>query len=318
MKKKTIRLIKWVLLIFSFIALLIFLVIFYASFRYSRTKLRAANEYNPADTCLYNIIITGTYENQSFLTKLYEGASAMAKSYNAVVDLHVPQSQADTNSLQELLDYCSFMNADGIIAYIDSPDETPVVLQRSNEPAIPLVTTGQFSANLPQISYVGINNWELGKKIADEIHSLLPEEGNVFIIIDSIATNSVNLISSIQLALQENPLIQSTVMESIPEDLELYGENNIFICLTEDDTIRLAQRLSEQFLSYNYKLLGFGGNEVCQLYLQKGYIWELFSLTPEQIGQTAIRELFEYRNKGYANSYITAEVKIARTGGADK
>ena len=154
MKKKTIRLIKWILLIFSFIALFLFLVIFYASFRYSRTKLRTANEYNPADTCLYNIIITGTYENQSFLTKLYEGASAMAKSYNAVVDLHVPQSQADTNSLQELLDYCSLMNADGIIAYIDSPDETPQILQRSDEPVIPLVTTGQFSANLPQISYV--------------------------------------------------------------------------------------------------------------------------------------------------------------------
>ena len=317
MKKKTIRLIKWILLIFSFIALFIFLVIFYASFRYSRTKLRTANEYNQADTCLYNIIITGTYENQSFLTKLYEGASAVSKSYNAVVDLHVPQSQADTNSLQELLDYCSLMNADGIIAYIDSPDETPVILQRPDEPAIPLVTTGQFSANLPQISYVGINNWELGKKIADEIHSLLAEGGNVFIISNSIATNSVNLISSIQLALQESPLIQATVMESLPESLEIYGENNIFICLTEDDTIRLAQKLNELFLSRNYKLLGFGGNEVCQLYLQKGYIWELFSLTPEQIGETAIRELFEYRNKGYANSYITAEVKISRSGGAD-
>ena len=318
MKKKTIRLIKWILLIFSFIALFIFLVIFYASFRYSRTKLRTANDYNPADTCLYHIIITGTYENQSFLTGLYEGASAMSKSYNAVVDLHVPQSQADTTSIQELLDYCSLMNADGIIAYIDSPDETPVLLQRSDEPVIPLVTTGQFSANLPQVSYVGINNWELGKKIADEILALLTDGGNVYIISDSITTNSVNLISSIQLALQETPDIQSTVMEDLSEDFEIYGEKNIFICLTEDDTIRLAQKLSELFFPFNYKLLGFGGNEVCQLYLQKGFITELFSLDPEKIGETAIRELFEYRNKGYANSYITAEVKIAKTEGVGK
>ena len=117
--------------------------------------------------------------------------------------------------------------------------------------------------------------------------------------------------------MQESPLIQSTVMETLPEFLEIYGENNIFICLTEDDTIRLAQKLNEQYLSRNYKLLGFGGNEVCQLYLQKGYIWELFSLMPEQIGETAIRELFEYRNKGYANSYITAEVKISKNGGTN-
>ena len=316
MEKKKIRLIKWVLLIFSFIALLTFMILFYNSLVFSRTKLRQGNEPNPLDTCLYHIMVTGSYENQSFLSQLYAGASKKAKSYNAVVDLHVPQSQADTTTLQELLDYCSFMNADGIIAYIDSPDEIPVLLDRPDEPAIPLITTGQFSANLPQVSYVGINNWELGKKIADEVHALLPEGGNVYIISDSITTNSVNLISSLQLALQEDTGIQPQVMEKLGNSLVLKGVNNIFICLTEDDTIRLAQELSEQFLPNEYKLLGFGGNEVCQLYLQKGFITELFSLDPEKIGETAIRELFEYRTKGSANSYITVDVKIAKTEAA--
>ena len=87
--------------------------------------------------------------------------------------------------------------------------------------------------------------------------------------------------------------------------------SNIFISLTEDDTIRSAQLLSEQFDMDRYKLIGFDGNEVCQLYLQKGWIKELVSLDPEKIGETAIRELFEYRTKGYANSYITADVKIS-------
>ncbi|MBO4533471.1 MAG: substrate-binding domain-containing protein [Treponema sp.] len=314
MEKKTIRLIKWVLLIFSFIALLTFLVLFYSSFFYSRTRLRSGNENNPADTCLYHIMVTGTYENQSFLSGLYAGADALSKSYNAMVDLHVPDSQAGTTSLQELLDYCSFMNADGIIAYIDSPDDTPELLQRTDAPVIPLVTTGQFSANLPQVSYVGINNWELGKKIADEVHSLITGDAYVYIISDLNATNSANLISSLQLALQENRDIQSEVLEALPDILELEENKNIFICLTEDDTIMTAQQLSEQFPATDYKLLGFGGNEVCQLYLQKGYITELFSLDPEKIGETALRELFEYRNKGYANSYITADVRIEKTG----
>ena len=75
----------------------------------------------------------------------------------------------------------------------------------------------------------------------------------------------------------------------------------------------MAQELSEKFLPYNYKLLGFGGNEVCQLYLQKGFITELFSLDPETIGRSAMKELFEYRSNGYANSYITADVTISRT-----
>ncbi len=308
MEKKTIRLIKWVMLIFSFIAFLVF----YSSLIISRTKNQTQNEYNPADTCLYHVIVTGTYENQTFLSELYEGAAKVADAYNALVDFHVPDSQADTTSIQNLFDYCSFMNADGIIAYIDSPDETPTLLQRSGDPSIPLITTGQFSPNMQQISFIGINNWELGKKISDEIHNLLSEGGNVYIISSTLTTNSSNLISGIQSALQENQNIILTVMEELPPEIEIRGENNIFICLTEDDTIRMAQELSEKFLPFNYQLLGFGGNEVCQLYLQKGFITELFSLNPEKIGETAMRELFEYRNRGYANSYITADVKISR------
>lgn len=313
MEKKTIRLIKWVMLISSFIAFLIFSIVFYSSLFISRTKNQNQNEYNPADTCLYHVIVTGTYENQTFLSELYQGASKLADSYNALVDLHVPDSEADTTSIQKLFDYCSFMNADGIIAYIDSPDDTPVLSQRADDPLIPLITTGQFSPNMQQISFIGINNWELGKKIADEVQSLLADGGNVFVICSSLSTNSSNLISGIQSALQDNQTVLFTVMESIPETLDIYGENNIFICLTEDDTIMMAQELPERFSPRNFKLLGFGGNEVCQLYLQKGYITELFSLDPEKIGERAMRELFEYRNKGYANSYVTADVKISRT-----
>ncbi len=312
MEKKKQRLIKWVLLSFTLIGLLFFLILFYITFMQSRAKLKTQNEYDPADTCLYHVIITGTYENQNFLTELYKGAASLEKSYNAVVDLHVPTSEAGTSSLQNLIDYCSFLNADGIIAYIDSPDDTPVILQRKDNPAIPLITTGQFSANLQQISYVGVNYWEMGKRVADEVISLLPQGGNVYIISDSISTNTTNIISSIQRTLQEKPQILSSVIESIPSSFTLKSNSNIFISLSEDDTIMSAQLLSEMFPAYSYKLLGFGANEVCQLYLQKGLITELFSLDPERIGKAAMQELFEYRNKGYANSYVTAGVKITR------
>ena len=312
MEKKKQRLIKWVLLSFTLIGLLFFLILFYITFMQSRAKLKTQNEYNPADTCLYHVIITGTYENKAFLTELYKGAASLEKSYNAVVDLHVPDSQADTTSLQNLIDYCSFLNADGIIAYIDSPDDTPVILQRNENPAIPLITTGQFSANLQQISYVGVNYWEMGKRVADEVTGLLPQGGNVYIISDSISTNTTNLISSVQRTLQEKPQIVSSVIERIPPSFTLKSNSNIFISLSEDDTIMSAQLLSEMFPAYSYKLLGFGANEVCQLYLQKGFITELFSLDPERIGKAAMQELFEYRNKCYANSYVTASVKITR------
>ena len=310
MEKKTIRLIKWVLLIISFTALLIFSIVFYVAFLSSRASIQNQNEYNSADNCLYHIIITGTYENQSFLSEVYQGASDFAGPYKAVVDLHVPKSQADTESLQSLLDYCSFLNADGIILFLDSQDDNPLLLRRSDSPAIPLITIGQFSPNMEQISFIGINNWELGKKIADETQKFLPNGGNVYILNNSDDLNTNNLISGIQSALQDNFFITTKVIKNVSEQKKIDGRNNIFITLSEDNTITYAQQLSEQFDMDKYKFIGFGGNEVCQLYLQKGWITELVSLDPEKIGAAAIREWFEYRSKGYANSYITADVKI--------
>lgn len=313
MEKKTARLIKYLLLIFSFTALLVFSIVFFAAFLSPHTRPQNQNEYNPSDNCLYHVIITGTYENQSFLSEVYKGASKLAGAYKTVVDLYVPDSQADTQSLQNLLDYCSFLNADGIIFYLDSSDETPVLLRRQDAPSIPIITTGQFSPNLQQISYIGTNNWELGKKIADETSYFLPVGGDVFIISQPNDINSNTLISSIQSALGDNQTITTKVINKVTPDLTIEGRNNIFISLTEDDTIASAQLLTEMFDSFRYKLIGIGGNEVCQLYLQKGWIGELVSLDPEKIGETAIRELFEYRSKGYANSYVTADVKTIRS-----
>ena len=312
MEKKTIRLIKWVLLIFSFAVLLVFSIVFYAAFLSSRSRIQNQNEYNTSDNNLYHVIITGTYENQSFLSEVYKGAAALGDTYKTPVDLHVPQSQADTQSLQNLLDYCSFLNADGIVIYMDSSEAAPELLQRSDSQKIPIITTGQFSPTMQQISFIGTNNWELGKKIADETQELLPAGGYVYIISESSDINTNNLISSIQSSLQDNQKIITKVMDKLSMDFTIEGKNNIFISLTEDDTILCAQLLSEQFDAERYKLIGFGGNEVCQLYLQKGWITELVSLDPEKIGESAIKELFEYRRKGYANSYITADVKISR------
>lgn len=311
MEKKTTRLIKWILLISSFIALLVFAILFYAVFLSARARIQNQSDYNPSDTCLYHVIITGTYENQSFLSEVYKGAARLAGAYKTIVDLHVPNSQADTESLQSLLDYCSFMNADGIIIYMDSAEEPPVLLTRSDSPEIPIITVGQFSPNMQQISFIGTNNWQLGKKIADESQTLLPNGGNVYILEESANQSSNSLINSIHAALQDNYNITTTVIDKLSSEIQLQGTNNIFISLTEDDTITSAQILSEQFNMAQYKLIGFGGNEVCQLYLQKGWIEKLVSLDPEKIGETAIRELFEYRTKGYANSYITADVKIS-------
>lgn len=278
---------------------------------------QASSRSVDSDTRNYHIIITGSYENQLFLQKVYEGANLYSDQYKAVVELYVPGTQAEDVPLQSLLDYVSFVNADGVIAFNDTLDGTLNVPRRTNDDIIPLVTTGLYNPNVPQISFIGTSYWELGKKICNEIILYLHGKGNVVIVSSDYLSNvnSANLLNSLLEKLRTSQSINYTIVEEAQLD-DFFNNTNLIACLSEEDTIKTAQKIQEiNFLdSPRPGVLGFGTNETCQLYLEKGAVNELIDVDPKKIGETAIRELFEFRNKGYANSYIAADVQIMRSG----
>lgn len=262
----------------------------------------------------YHVIVTGTYENHSFLEQVYEGAKLYSDQYNAVVELYVPGSQAEDVPLQTLLDYVSFVNADGVIVFNDAPDSILTVPAKVESESIPLITTGQYNPNLQQISYIGTSYWELGKKIATEANAILHGNGNILIICNEYLSslNYANLMNSMLDVLRT----QKGINHSIITDISDYNPTqtiNLLVCLSEEDTIKTAQKLQDLELKNPPRVLGFGTNETCQLYLEKGIVTELVDVDPFKIGVTAIRELFEYRNSGYANSYIAADVQFLRS-----
>ena len=270
----------------------------------------------------YHIIVTGSSDTELFLTQVYEGASKLSDQYNAVVELYVPGSQAEEVSTQSLFDYASFVNADCVIAYIDSSWGGISVPRRLDNTIIPLVTTGQYDPNIQQISYIGNSYWELGKKISNETVLFLRENngGEALIIGKDVfnAPSLSSLVNSIQDSLRPHNEISYSITDTLtPEQLLSKADevSTLIICLTEEDTIAVAQMIIELKLtdSKKFRVIGFGNNETCQLYLGKGIIDELISLDPEKIGEAAIREFFEYRKKGHANSYIAADVKISKT-----
>lgn len=290
------------------------------------------NTQNPDNyTRNYHVVILGTNENQSFLQKVYEGAKAEGDFFNTVVELYVPDSKAQDLSLKNLFDYATFVNADGIIAYIDSPEEVIPECYRMDNSIIPLVTTGHFASGVKQISFIGNNYWELGNTIGTETAAILNNSGKAYIISSENYNSSTysNMTNSVQTKLKNHPEIEYQVagIEEIEKGIDLIIRNTLikeaeksqnvsFVCMNEEDTLKMAQLLTEKNISNNsqIKLIGFGNNETCQYYLNKGVITELISLDPLSIGHSAICELFEYRNKGYANSYIAANVIIQKQG----
>lgn len=297
--------------------IIIFIAIVFFAFFFINTinRSRSVTSQKNMDRT-YHVLIIGNNENALFLKQVYEGALNYSALYNTVVELYVPQSHAEDVSTQSLFEYASFINADGIIAYITDPDEELEPIKKINGDSIPTVTIGQFAANVNQISYVGNSYWELGQVFGNEIISNIKEGGTVLIQAPRNITNInySNLTNSMLSTIKNQDHFSYNVLNNIDEILLQSIKNNdiLLVGLTEEDTIKLAQLYNETHSSKNIGIIGFGNNETCQTYLSKGTVKELISQNPKKIGEAAIRELIEYRNKEYANSYVVSELLINR------
>ncbi|MCI1209077.1 MAG: substrate-binding domain-containing protein [Treponema sp.] len=271
----------------------------------------------------YHIIVTGSSENESFLKQVYKGASQVSDSYDAVVELAVPESQAEDVSLQSQLDYCSFAGCDGVIAYINSEKTTIVPPETDAGKVIPLITVGHYSPLIPQLSFIGTNYSELGITLSRLILSYLKNERSLLI----VNTNNRNdpnysiLMNTLTNTMANSPRIITEMLNynsggdlSIEDIIrkKLTGSDSVdlIVCLKEDDTIRVAQTVTDLNKVGEIKILGFGESPEALQYYNKGIITCMLSQNLVKIGETAMKEMFEYKNNGSANSFITADVQI--------
>lgn len=278
----------------------------------------------------YNILLLGKSAHESFLKQIYEGAKDTAEMNNAVLQLYTGKSNAEEISTQALLNYASYMDADGIIAYIDS-DERLEIPKRADGSAIPLITVGTYVPELPQLSYIGINYSELGRMIAREILALAGKSGKVILLGTSQNgdTNYSNLMNglyntiSVDDAITLKPIQFKSETSFSKEDFlrqQLASEEDLelIVCLTEESTILAAQSVRDLNLSGKVSLLGFGDGKDCLSYFEKNILTELISVKTDEIGKTAVSGIFEFISTGYANSFVTVEIQVLRSRGAAK
>lgn len=280
-----------------------------------------------AKSCSHHVLILGESENESFLSSIYDGARSLGQAYDCVVELYVPKNHAARKNLQSLLNFASFTNPDGIIVCIPESDEKIEFPENIMDNEIPVVTLAQYHPELPQISYIGTNYSEVGRKIAMESADYLSDRGRIAVInvADDSGPNYSTLMNSLTNTLSSHSEIQPVVLDfNNSRNIDSSGADikkmitqksvELLVCLTSEDTIRVAQLVSEIHMDGKIGIIGFGDGDVLETYLNKGTVTELLSIDSEKIGRTAIKELFEYIRQGYANNYIAADVKVRRSG----
>ena len=275
----------------------------------------------------HHVLILGEPEDKNFLQSIYEGAKSLEEDYDCVVELYIPKSTGEGQGLQTLFDYASFVHPDGIIACVSAQDSAVSYPENRLGNPVPIITLSQYNSEIPQISYIGTNYSEVGRKIAIESSKFLSEKGRIAIINmqEDSSPNYSTLMNSLSNTLASYKNIESFVLDfghsgttkNVSSDIKkmIISENaDLLVCLTTEDTIRIAQLISELQKDGKIGLIGFGNGEILETYLAKGTVSELLFIDSEKIGLTAIKELFEYMKNGYANSYIAADLSVRKAG----
>lgn len=276
----------------------------------------------------FNILIVGKNERRSYLEQIYFGAQSVSKQNKAAVTLYTGKSNAEDISMQALFNYASYLNADGVIACMESGEGPLQVPQNSGGKNIPLVTIGAYLPNMPQLSYIGINYSELGKITAREIIGLIGQSGKA-ILLDSDEQNDANhsnLMAGLLSALLPHPEISVKALQfersssfskedNLRQQLASEESLELIVALSEQNTILAAQSARDLNLSGKVKIIGLGDSDDCRSYFEKKIVTELISVKTQDIGKRAMTELFEYLQNGYANSFVSADVEVLKGGG---
>lgn len=270
-----------------------------------------------------HIIVIGQADNSAFLNQVFEGAESLASQFNSVVELRAPTLQAENISLQTLVDYAALVNCDGIITYVNPQVKTLRKPVRADGTEIPMITIGHYDPEIPQISFIGNNYSSLGWQLGVESEKMAKESDRTFVLISGKSKNPNygNLVNNLVTFYKSNGIHSFEILDKSTEENEerILGairDSNLksisIVCLTEEDTLRTMRIVSSVPAAHKAKVLGFGENETLEIYLKKGLLAKLVSLDPVKIGRTAMFELFEYKTRGYANNYISAEIRVRK------
>ena len=311
-------------LIFSLLVVLITICGVYVYISYNALKSGRSDDYTAESLRTTSVLITGTSDNEDYLRQIYEGALERCDMYDSAIQLYVPSSKAENMNLQSLLNYAGFINADCVISYIDGSSSL-IPPKNSSGVAVPLITVGNYNPDLPQISFIGINYSELGRIFASEIISFLNAKGTVFIL-NTSSKNDLNysmLVSSLLNTLrQENDIkveisavLQDSsfsLQDSIRQQIVSASDIDVLVSLTEESTMLTAQTVTDLNLAGKISIIAFGEGVGSQSYYDKGLIAELISIDSKNIGKKALDEFYEFHQKGSANSYVMADIKVQR------
>ncbi|NLJ91226.1 MAG: sugar ABC transporter substrate-binding protein [Clostridiales bacterium] len=314
-------------IVFLFSILLLFSIIF--GMNYYRKQLidRELNN-SQGDTKYYSKHFALIIENldSPFGESIYGGARAKGDELGIYVEnfgenLHFPYS------IKERLKMAIASGVHGIIIQANGDDETTKYINQATAAGIPVVTVLEDAPISERISFVGANQYQLGKYYGNQILksvSLLNKEQTRVVVL--LGANEKNKGSDIIFTGIKDSLAKETIeLEPVAIDRQSAFSSeetihkiimdkdktpDIIVCLNQADTISAYQTIVDYNMVGDIDIIGYYNSEVIQLAIEKNIIDSTIVIDTKQIGEYSVKILDEYLTFGMISEYIPISIDI--------
>jgi ribose transport system substrate-binding protein len=249
------------------------------------------------------------------LEKIIIGAKEAAELSKVALEIAKYDSKEDFND-QMLISVAS--KVDGVICYVPGQVDNKDIINYVTDHNIPVVTMVNDSPSSKRVSFVGINNYELGKKIGSMIAA---QEGKVNLGILTGKNSSQNLIKGINDIISKHKDIKNSFISKgskyvfgvesvLQSELIENCDINMLCCLDEINTLGAAQTIVNLNKVKDITIIGTGMPDDIQRFVEKGIIKQTVVKDEQSIGYDSLKILCEYSKTGYTpvNNYCRLSI----------
>ena len=270
----------------------------------------------------YYAMISSNHES-ALWRSIYPGAVEAAAESGAYVEMLGSNLSTDY-SRQDLMRIAIASGVDGIILEADESGDYTGLINEADAAGIPVVTVMGDDTTSNRKSFIGVNNYNLGREYGRQVLLAGEDVQEVLVLIStSMPDTSQNIIFS---------GIQETLVEAGRDDIRVYaaaieGDNtfaveesvrdvfleqsmDVLICLDELSTTCAYQAVVDFNRVGQIDIIGYYDSETILRGIERNVIHSTIALDTGEMGEYSIEALEEYRETGYVSDYFGVDTDL--------
>ena len=312
-------------------AVLLLALYFYAD---SRILTMDTNENNPARVARHYTFIS---EDDSDLWQTaFSAAVAEAGKQDAYLEWIGKGSPVDYDA-SDCMRIATASGVDGILLHKSGNTDMTELINRAMEEKIPVITIFSDQSGSERISYVGLNNYQLGENYAGQILECLKTGENQVLVISSAPLGEGEMAlmySQMVRATDESKQADQTVVFEALEISSTSGFDaeeavrdvfisrtalpDVIVCLDQVITECVSQALVDFNEVGNVSVIGFYASHTISEAISRGIIYSTLEIDAEQIGRIGVDALDEYWSQGRVSNYFNVGLSVINAGNVEK